>query len=142
MDAETAGSAAVQCRFHGGWQRVTRSVPETATSAFTRYVTAVRLRNGVDRDLPLPELAALTDKMTLGESAEAVTAAEQDRKAPTAWREDDGSGFEPEPEPLGDDDGGDDGDGEPTQQAKRGKQVKFTRPKSKNVEREPEARAW
>ena len=89
-------------------------------------------------------MAALTNKRTLGESAEAVTAAEQDRKAPAAWREDDGSGFEPElePEPLDDDDGGDDDDDEPKQQAKRGKQVKFTRPKPKNVEREPEARAW
>ena len=52
------------------------------------------MRKGIDLDLPLPKLAALTDKMTTGESAEAVTA-EQDTKALAAWREADGSGFEP-----------------------------------------------
>lgn len=36
MDAETAGSAVVQCSYRGGWQRVTRSDPETAASAFMR----------------------------------------------------------------------------------------------------------
>jgi small GTP-binding protein len=138
MGVETAGSAAVQCSFRGGWQRVVRPVAETLPAAFTRYIEAARLRQGVDVAVALPSLASLTDKMSSEESADAVTAHQDTAaSAPAAaasWEQVEAAGdeFEPEPEPEPEAKGG----------GKRGKQIIFSRPDSKNVDREPEARAW
>eukprot|EP01046_Picozoa_sp_COSAG06_P050184 COSAG06_NODE_7888_length_2342_cov_0.953188_3_plen_172_part_01 len=103
MGVETAGSAAVQCSFRGGWQRVVRPVAETLPAAFTRYIEAARLRQGVDVAVALPSLASLTDKMSSEESADAVTAHQDTAaSAPAAaasWEQVEAAGDEFEPEP-------------------------------------------
>jgi hypothetical protein len=89
-------------------------------------VTAVRLRKGVDCDQPMPTLAALTDTMTPAESAEEVCS---------------GIEPEPEPEPMGAD--GSTEAPKPEDLGRGRKQVSYNRNHdAKNVDREPEAKAW
>ena len=156
----TTGSATAQCSFRDAWQRVTppligiETVDAVPAGAYSRYVKAARLRQGMDVETKLPSLSTLTDQMSLVESTASHHQDVATSATAEASMENRLADTEPEPEPELELEPNRDMEPEPELELepepkaspagrkRTGKQIKFPKPAPRNVDREPEARAW